>query len=115
MVLAGWKFKMIIMKKYNTVSETLNKLKAEGYELDFNLAMDCVECKARKLKLYPSEFVIDSYYRFEGASVPEDNAIIYAISSKDGLKGTILDAYGIYADSITSEMLERLKIDREMP
>ena len=103
------------MGRYITVSETLNRLKNEGYELDFNLETDCVECKSRELKLYPNDFVIDSYYRFEGASDPDDNAIIYAISSKDGLKGTLLDAYGIYADSITSEMLERLKIDREMP
>jgi hypothetical protein len=56
--------------------------------------------------------VIDKFYRFEGDSNPDDNAIIFAISSKDGWKGTLLDAYGVYADSLSNEMIEKLKISR---
>ncbi|WP_121356918.1 phosphoribosylpyrophosphate synthetase [Flavisolibacter nicotianae] len=100
------------MNTYSTVFDTLNSLKEEGYVLDFNLKPDCVECVSPDIKLYPEEFVIDKFYRFEGASNPDDNAIIYAISSKDGLKGTIVDAYGVYADSLTSEMVNKLKIAR---
>lgn len=100
------------MNSYTTVTDTLNTLKEEGYVLDFNLKTDCVECKSQDLKLSPEEFVIDKFYRFEGASNPDDNAIVYAISSRKGLKGTLIDAYGVYADSLTTEMIEKLKIRR---
>ena len=100
------------MNTYSTVTDTLNALKEEGYKSDFNLKTDCIECKSLNMKLSPEEFVIDKFYRFEGASNPDDNAIIYAISSKSGLKGTLIDAYGVYADSLTSEMIEKLKIKR---
>ena len=100
------------MNTYTTVSATLNTLKEEGYVLDFNLKPDCIECKAPDMQLYPADFVIEKFYRFEGASDPDDSAIVYAISSKDGLKGTLIDAYGIYADSLTTEMIRKLKIMR---
>ena len=100
------------MNNYATVTETLNALKEEGYVLDFNLKPDCVTCISPNIKLYPDDFVIDKFYRFEGASNPDDSAIVYAISSKDGLKGTLVDAYGVYADSLTTEMIKKLKIMR---
>ena len=100
------------MNTYTTVSATLNTLKEEGDVLDFNLKPDCIECKAPDMQLYPADFVIEKFYRFEGASDPDDSAIVYAISSKDGLKGTLIDAYGIYADSLTTEMIRKLKIMR---
>ena len=100
------------MNNYTTVTDTLNTLREEGYVLDFNLKTDCVECKSHNRKLSPDDFIIDKFYRFEGASNPDDNAIVYAISSKDGLKGTMMDAYGVYADSLTTEMINKLKIMR---
>jgi hypothetical protein len=100
------------MENYATITELLNNLKEEGYELDFNLNNDCIECRAFDIKLHPDDFVIDKFFRFEGASNPDDNAIVYAISSKRGLKGTLIDAYGVYADSLTTEMVDKLKIKR---
>ena len=100
------------MNAYTTVTDTLNTLKEEGYVLDFNLKPDCIECQSHDFLLYPEDFVIDKFYRFEGASNPDDSAIIYAISSRDGQRGTLLDAYGVYADSITTKMMEKLKIIR---
>lgn len=100
------------MNTYTTVSETLNSLKQEGYILDFNLREDCIECSHAGIKLSPEHFVIDKFFRFEGASNPDDSAVIYAISSDEGLKGTVIDAYGVYADSLTTEMIRKLQITR---
>ncbi|HEY2350075.1 MAG TPA: phosphoribosylpyrophosphate synthetase [Puia sp.] len=102
------------MHNYTTVTDTLNTLKEEGYTIDFNLKPDCLECNSLDFKLYPDDFVIDKFYRFEGASNPDDSSIIYAISSKDGLKGTLMDAYGVYADSLTTTMIDKLKITRSV-
>jgi hypothetical protein len=100
------------MTTYTTVTDLLKNLKEEGYVLDFNLKPECIECQSPNIKLFPDDFVIDKFFRFEGASNPDDSSIVYAISSKDGLKGTLIDAYGVYADSLTSEMIEKLKIRR---
>ena len=97
------------MNTLSTVSGTLNTLKEEGYILDFNLKSDCV---ARGMQLHPADFSIDKVYRFEGSSNPADSAIVYAISSVTGLKGTLLDAYGVYADTLNTEMVKKLKFNR---
>jgi hypothetical protein len=100
------------MKTYETLSQALNGLKAEGYVEDFNLEPFCIECQSLQLQLHPSDFTIDKFYRFEGASNPGDNSIVYAISSKDGLKGTLVDAYGVYSNNLNDEMIQKLQIAR---
>lgn len=97
------------MNNYNSLLDALNDLKRRGYTLDFNLKPSAVHCAALSLELHPEAFTIDECYRFEGASDPDENSIIYALSSLDGLKGTLTDAYGAYADSMSTAMIEKLK------
>lgn len=99
------------MRNYEpTLSETLNRLKAEGYTEDFNLSVDCVSCRSGELKIFPAEFQIDQFFRFEGQSDPADAAILYAISSeKYKVKGVLVNGYGVYSESLTNEMLSKLK------
>jgi hypothetical protein len=96
---------------YVTLSETMNELRKEGYVEDFNLQQNCLECRNGQFKVFADEFKIDKYYRFEGDSNPSDQAILYAISSdSQQLKGILVNAYGIYSEPITDEMLEKLEI-----
>ncbi|GAB3179430.1 hypothetical protein GCM10027291_45620 [Telluribacter humicola] len=98
------------MKTMTTVSEVLSKLKNEGYTADFNLSDNCLICHGNPLKLYPKEFVVDRHFRFEGISDPGDGAVVYAISSeKHNVKGTLVDGYGIYSDSISNDLVKALK------
>jgi len=46
----------------------------------------------------PDEVVIRKLARFEGVSDPDDMSIVYAIESWDGTRGTLVDAFGVYAD-----------------
>lgn len=95
----------------NTVSQVINKLKVEGYEVDFNLKKNCLECGGNYLKIYPGEFKVDQIYRFEGTSDPGDEAIVYAISSdKHQIKGVLVNGYGIYSDELGEEMLDALDL-----
>ena len=99
------------MECYNNLIEALNGLKEQGYTVDFKIRENCLECLSGNYKLFHHEFEIDKSFRFEGDdSSSETSSILYAISSeKLGIKGTIINSYGIYSDDIADEMLEKLK------
>jgi len=102
---------MIIMFSYETVSEAVDDLSRRGYVEDFIVNDDCIYCKQNETRLNPKEFVIDEYYRFEGDSDPADETIVYAISSiHKPLKGILVNAYGVYADSLSDELVEKLTV-----
>lgn len=95
---------------YGTLSETIRGLKKEGYALDFNNKEQCVICPKSKTALSPEDFEIDKVYRFEGATNPEDQSILYAISStKHDIKGVLVNGYGISSDGETDVLISRLK------
>lgn len=93
-----------------TLSETINGLNKLGYTHDFNIQEECLVCQQTNDTLSPEEFQIDKVYRFEGASNPEDQSILYAISSaKYNLKGVLVNGYGLSSDEATSKLIEKLR------
>ena len=97
---------------YDTLSEAIEDLKAKGYTIDFNLKQKGLECEEVDHIMAPDEFEVDQMFRFEGMSSAGDNSVLYAISSeKNTLKGLLVDAYGVYADPLTMEMIQKLKYD----
>lgn len=99
------------MKSYNNLVEGINDLKKQGYTEDFNLKENCLECRNGKYKVFHNEFEIDQWFRIEGDDSSANNSsILYAISSeKYKLKGIMVNAYGVYSNSIADEMLSKLK------
>jgi hypothetical protein len=97
------------MKDYNNLVDALQDLSARGFTNDFNLKSNCLECKKLELELHPEDFEITDIYRFEGDSSPDDHSVLYAIESKDGIKGVLVDAYGTYAEAMSPEMAMKLK------
>lgn len=92
-----------------TLIEIIDDLRKEGYTEDFNLEESCLECRAGGFQLFHHEFQVDKYFRLEGETDPSDSVIIYAISAlTNGEKGVLVNSYGIYADPIASEMLDKL-------
>ena len=99
-----------LKESFGTLSETVNGLAEAGYTLDFNVQEECIVCHQANISLPPEEFEIDKVYRFEGASNPDDSSIVYAISSaKFGVKGVLVNGYGISADERTSKLVEKLR------
>jgi hypothetical protein len=99
------------MKTFDTVLQALTELKSEGFSVDFNLKEDSIHSPDAMHTFKPDEFEIVRIYRFEGMSDPDENAVVYAIESIDhGIKGTLVNSYGIYADSISAELAEKLNI-----
>jgi hypothetical protein len=98
------------MKSYDTLTEAIKDLKARGFNLDFNLRETQIECTTTGAKLSPSEFEITEVYRFEGETDPGDEMVLYAIQSKDGLKGTLMNAYGAYSNTMSNELIGKLTV-----
>jgi hypothetical protein len=60
--------------------------------------------------LRPRDLVIREVHRFEGVSDPDDMEILYAIESASGVRGTLADAFGVYADPATGAALQDVPI-----
>lgn len=96
------------MEYYSDLVEAIKGLKAKGYTLDFNLKKDRIT--APDGHSLPHQFEVDEYHRFEGMSSTDDNSIIYAITTEDGRKGILINAYGVYEDDATEAIIKKLTI-----
>ena len=56
------------------------------------------------------DLTIREFHRFEGISDPDDMSIVYAIESRDGTRGTLVDAFGVYSNPAVTRVLERVPI-----
>ena len=96
-------------RAYSTLSEAVNDLQKRGYTDDLSIAEHCVICHAKGINLDPADFEIDEFHRFEGNSDPEDQSIVYAISSiHHDIKGILVNAYGMDASAMTQELVRKL-------
>jgi hypothetical protein len=98
------------MIAYDTVSEAVNGLKKRGYNVDFNLDENCIVCHGDKFNV--NDFEIVEVHRFEGNTDPSDEAVVYAIESKNGMKGVLVNGYGISADTMDAEMAKKLSMHK---
>ncbi len=100
----------ILKESFGTLSETINSLIKLGYNHDFNISDECLVCHQNNIILSPNDFQIDKVYRFEGESNPDDQSILYVISSPIfDVKGILVNGYGISSDDATSKLIEKLE------
>ncbi len=95
---------------YDTVTEAVKGLRERGFTVDFNLQENCIVCNDDIFNA--SDFEIMEVYRFEGDSDPSDEAVVYAIQSRNGLKGVLVNGYGISAEAMSDEMAQKLNIHK---
>ena len=97
------------MKTYDTLSEAVNDLVKRGYISNFNIKKDSLTSIENEINLHPDDFEIDEVHRFEGNTDPGDENVLYAISSvKYQMKGLLVNAFGMYSDSFSGELIEKL-------
>lgn len=99
------------MYAYETITCAIKDLKLRGYQLDFNLKENCIICDEEKFD--PEDFEIAEVYRFEGDTDPADEAVLYAIESKNGQKGLLVNAFGIYSDPMSDSMIKKLSFQKK--
>ena len=98
------------MYYYETVTQAVNELAKRGYTINFNLSASRLVGQEHDIHLDPHEFNIDEVHRFEGDTDPGDEMVVYAISSDaKGAKGILVNAFGIYSDQISDDLMAKLK------
>ena len=90
-----------------TLSGVLDDLQARGFVEHFRVA-DRSRLRAIRADrtFAPDQVSISEWHRFEGVSDPDDMSIVYAIETRSGVRGTLVDAFGVYSDPIVGAFLD---------
>ena len=96
------------MSQINTLSERIEQLRKEGYTTDFNLEDEKISNNTNSIIYNVDQLDIDNVYRFEGTSNPDDNCILYAISTDDHIKGVLVDGYGVSGGQTSVALAKKL-------
>lgn len=92
-----------------TMTECHQHLMKEGFKEDFSVENNVLKAPGSGKIYTPEQTKITNFFRFEGESNPDDSAILYAIETSDGTKGTLVDAYGPYADPEKAAFIQAVK------
>ena len=81
------------------LQKCLERASAKGFVNWFKATDEGLKCLGTNRVYQPNEVNVPNFFRFEGISDPDDMSILYEIETHDGCKGTLIDAFGVYADS----------------
>ena len=96
----------------HTLDETIDHLNRRGFTGHFGVIEEGLREFGTGGTFRADELRIHECFRFEEASDPSDTAIVYAIESRTGVRGTLVDAFGVYANPTISEFMTRVAIGR---
>ena len=82
-----------------TLVEVHTRLLADGYKEEFTVADNLLKALSTGKQYAPADVSIINFFRFEGQTDPADSSIMYVLETKDGTKGTLVDAYGPDGDA----------------
>ena len=97
------------MEEMKTLASCLNKIVKDGYAQNFKVTEDGLQSLETEKIYRPEQVHIVNFFRFEGASDPSDSAILYVIETDDGEKGSLTDAYGMYADPNIDKFIKEVE------
>ena len=93
-----------------TLSQCITRAVEQGYAENFKVNSRGLVTEDEKSLYNPQDIDILNFYRFEGYTNPDDSSILYLIETNDGRRGTLVDAYGVYADADFSNFI--LQVER---
>jgi hypothetical protein len=92
----------------------LKKLEQKGYTDQYRVEKAKLVSMHNKKKYKAKDVTAANFFRFEGISNPDDMSVLYAIETADGNKGTLVDAYGLYADEETGEFMKEVEVRKKV-
>jgi len=100
------------MPESSTVTQLLASLQGRGFTANLGVVDGTMKVFDTGRVLRREDLVIREVHRFEGESDPDDMTIVYVLESKDGTRGVLVDAFGIYADPEVGALLSTIPDDR---
>lgn len=100
---------------YRTLADTVDDLTGRGFTEHFGVSGDGLRAFDSGQTFRARDLVIREYHRFEGVSDPDDMAICYAIETLDGVRGVLVDAFGVYSNPLVSAFLQDVPIRTTAP
>jgi hypothetical protein len=99
-----------LLTREEPLKRVVDELGRCGYTEHFRAVDGGLQALGSGERFGPKDLTIRGYYRFEGVSDPDDMAIVYAIETRSGVRGVLVDAFGVYADPATSDVLKQVPI-----
>ena len=96
--------------KYSTPSEATTKLRELGFDKDFSIKDGFFYAGSEKFGV--EEMKIAYVSRYEGNSDPGDEATVYGLETKTGVKGILVTGDGIYSDTNSTSLLKKLHLTK---
>jgi len=98
------------VNQYGTVTEALEDLARRGFTANFEYLDGAFTVVDSGRTFRAEELTIVEHHRFEGISDPDDMAVVYALISRAGVRGVVVDAFGVYANPKLGEFLGTVSI-----
>jgi hypothetical protein len=95
-----------------TLSSTIERFISLGFTAHFGVVGGRLRAFDSGKTFEADQLTIREFQRFEGVSDPGDMAIVYAIESSDGTRGSLVDAFGAYSSPTVSAFLHDVPIRR---
>jgi hypothetical protein len=94
------------MPYMKSLANCLTRMVGEGYTEDFKITENGLEAPQHERNYMAEQVQVVNFFRFEGESNPDDNAILYVIETNDGTKGTLIDAKGVYNHPVVTSFMQ---------
>jgi hypothetical protein len=95
-------------KNYTPLSEKIKELEDQGFENQFKVENGKLIDLTERREYSPSDVTLKDKFRFEGESNPDDMSILYALECRNGSKGTLINAYGTYANEEIDQFISEI-------
>lgn len=83
----------------DTVTDAVRGLRVDGYLADFELVGDAIRWDGRANRCAVDQVVVEHLFRFEGASDPGDEMVVFGLyDPATDTRGTLASAFGPAAD-----------------
>jgi len=96
----------------DTLVERMHQLDAAGWTEQLSVSDGGLHCDGCGCWAAPEDVGVDEVFRFEGASDPADQSILFALSLPCGHRGVLPAAYGKDMPRSVADVVTRLRRDR---
>lgn len=99
------------MTSMETQQQAIRRLRAQGYDADLWIAEGGTLTDGSKA-WDPENAAVEHLVRFEGASNPDDEAMVLGVSIIDGPRGIVTLPYGPNLSGPQAQTVKRLALER---